>query len=122
MEDIRLKSYKWSFAGRDWELTCNMNVIADVQGLHGGDLFDALSSPSTMGMTLEFLAAMMNDYADSRGWQVRYEAKELGRIIGFNEFNDISLVVMDLVRRAISPEEPESQEADEAAESDASKN
>lgn len=101
MEDIRLKHHSWKFALRDWDLVCNMNVLADVQEAFGGDLSNALSG-GTIRTVREFLAAMLNDYADSQGWQIRYTGKDLGRRISWEEFQEIQPVVMDLVMSAIS--------------------
>ena len=68
MNDIRLKEIPFVFEGRTYILRCNMNVLADVQAAYGGDLSPALSGRGTMRSVMEFLAAMMNDYADEQGW------------------------------------------------------
>ena len=101
MEDIRLMHHSWKFASRDWDLVCNMNVLADVQEAFGGDLSNALSG-GTIRTVREFLAAMLNDYADSQGWQIRYTGTELGRRISWEEFQEIQPIVMELVMAALS--------------------
>ena len=106
MEDIRLKRRAWRFADREWELCCNMNVIADVQGIYG-DLGSALSGENIMRSVLDFLACMMNDWADTQGWQVRYTGRELGRILDWPTFNEVQAIVMELVTSAISPADGE---------------
>ena len=91
-----MKTYKWNFDGKEWELTCNMNVLAAVQEAYNGRLSEALTD-STAKSSLEFLAAMMNDYADLRGWPERYTAKQLGRGMDFNEFESVSHEVVKLL-------------------------
>lgn len=114
MEDIRLKHHSWKFASREWDLVCNMNVLADVQEAFGGDLSNALQG-GTIRTVREFLAAMLNDYADSQGWQIRYTGKDLGRRISWDEFQEIQPVVMDLVMGALSGS---SEEAEQTTETD----
>lgn len=66
--DVRLDSLPFDFEGRHYILRCNMNVLADVQLAYDGDLTPALNDRGTLRSVLEFLAAMMNDYADEQGW------------------------------------------------------
>lgn len=66
--DIRLDSLPFEFDGKHYILRCNMNVLADVQIAYNGDLMPALNDRGTLRSVLEFLAAMMNDYADEQGW------------------------------------------------------
>lgn len=70
MMDLRLQSVPFEYEGRHYELRCNMNVLADVQLAYGGDLTPALYGRGTLRSVLEFLAAMMNDWADEQGWFV----------------------------------------------------
>ena len=66
--DVRLDSLPFEFEGRHYTLRCNMNVLADVQIAYNGDLSPALNDRGTLRSVLEFLAAMMNDWADEQGW------------------------------------------------------
>ena len=52
------------------------------------------------------LAAMLNDYADEQGWPERYTSRELGRVIGWEEYSRLSETVMDLVYSSLSSAEP----------------
>jgi len=65
---------------------------------------------------LDFLAAMMNDYAESQNWQIRYTGRELGRDLSWQEFQQVQELVMDLVTSAISSGD------EEAPDEEASKN
>lgn len=100
MEDIRLKTAAWRYADREFVLRCNMNVLADVQSIYGelGSAFEG----GMMRSVLDFLAAMMNDYAESQNWQIRYTGRELGRDLSWQEFQQVQELVMDLVTSAIS--------------------
>lgn len=102
MRDIRLEEFPFEFEGKTYILRCNMNVLADVQDAFGGDLGAALRDDSPARSVLEFLAAMMNDYADDMGWQERFTAKKLGR-----KFPSITALpaaeVFRLVTKSITP-------------------
>ena len=109
MEDIRLKTAPLEFAGKTWQLRCNMNVLADVQAAVGGDFSRAMNQNSTFRGALEFLAAMLNDYADEQGWPERYTAKQIGRKLPMYAARQAD--IMGLVTRSITP-----QAAEDAAE------
>ena len=104
--DIRLESLPFDIGGKTYQLRCNMNVLADVQELYGGDFVAALDEKATMKSALTFLAAMLNDYADEKGWEERYTAKSLGRMFKLNDLpvNEI----MTLVVKSITPETDDS--------------
>lgn len=100
--DIRLEQMPFVIGDKEYQLRCNMNVLADVQEAFGGDFVSALDGKSTMRSALEFLAAMLNDYADEKGWEERFTAKSLGRIF---KPSDLPIDrIMALVVRSITPE------------------
>lgn len=101
MRDIRLEELPFEFEGKRFLLRCNMNVLADVQQLHGGMISEAMSSEKSLSAMLEWMAAMLNDYADEQGWPERYTAKSLGRKISLAMVNDLD--VMGMVTRALVP-------------------
>ena len=107
MSDIRLEEMPFDFEGKHFLLRCNMNVLADVQEAYGGSIGAALTEGTPQRSVLEFLAAMMNDYADDKGWPERYTAKRLARRLSPSmvPMTDI----MSLVRRAITPPQAEEQ-------------
>lgn len=122
MSDLRLESAPFSFEGRSYTLRCNMNVLADVQSAYGGNLAPALSGSGTLRSVLEFLAAMMNDYADEQGWfdpdpytgevvlHKRFTARMLGRKL---RREDIPMVkIFALVTAAVTPQKKENAEPD----------
>lgn len=79
MSDIRLEEMPFEFNGKTYLLRCNMNVLADVQEVFGGQLSEALSGARPTTSVMEFLAAMMNEYADEMGWTERFTARQIGR-------------------------------------------
>lgn len=101
MRDIRLEEIPFDFDGKTFLLRCNMNVLADVQDAFGGNIGTALSGGNLFRSVLEFLAAMMNDYADEKGWTTRYTARSLGRKLSQNTLP--ASEIMGLVTRSIAP-------------------
>ena len=119
MTDIRLEQMPFEFEGKTWQLRCNMNVLADVQDSYGGSITDALTGGHPSRSVMEFLAAMLNDYADEKGWPDRYTARSLGRKLSPNRV--LTVDIMGLVMRAVAPPAEESAET-ETSEPDASGN
>lgn len=101
MRDIRLEEIPFDFDGKTFLLRCNMNVLADVQDAYGGNISTALAGGNLFRSVLEFLAAMLNDYADEQGWPERYTARGLGRKFSQNMLP--SAQIMGLVTRSIAP-------------------
>lgn len=119
MRDIRLEQMPFSFDGKVWQLRCNMNVLADVQDSYGGSITDALTGGKPSRSVIEFLAAMLNDYAEEMGWTERYTARSLGRKLSPNMVPTVE--IMGLVMRAVAPPAEEGAET-EPSEPDASGN
>lgn len=110
MEEIRLKKEPFEINGKKYNLTCNMNVLADVQERFGGNLLEALSPRNRMKAALEFCAAMLNECADLNGWPERFTAKEVGRKIAADKPGEFVEKIFGLIYAAIAPEEPENPE------------
>nr|DAT69243.1 MAG TPA: tail tube protein [Caudoviricetes sp.] len=105
--DIRLKTKTMELDGKTFELCCNFNVIADAEDLYGG-LGALLRSGSSMNTVRTFLACMMNDYADSMGWEERYTPRQAGRLLSTNpqELRSQAADIMALVFSAVTAERP----------------
>lgn len=80
--DIRQKEALFHFRGKEIKLRCNFNVLMDVTEAHGGELPDIFDKASRLRVMREYLAAMINDYADEQGWPDRVTPAELGRELG----------------------------------------
>ena len=109
--DLRLKETPFEINGKTYLLRCNMNVLADVQEAFEGDFKAALDPKSSIKAVHQFLAAMLNDYADEMGWPDRFNARQLGRILSCSPsiMKQRNSLVMDLVASALQSgeEEPE---------------
>ena len=110
--DIRIKTVPFEFQGKTYTICCNMNVLADVQEAFDGDLDRALQRGSSVRSVLEFLAAMLNDSADSNGWPERFTARQLGRMLPAGK-KELFAMVMDLVASSCSSPEEDSVGDDE---------
>lgn len=102
--DIRLKTQPFNFDGKTFQLCCNMNVLADVQSVYEGNIRIALESPDKVRSLLEFLTAMLNDYADSQNWEERYTSRQVGRLLKPSQLNMVSETVMGLVVDSLKDE------------------
>ena len=118
MSGVKMKEVQFELDGKRYKLRCNMNVLADVQEAYDGDFMESLNSRQSMKSVLEFLAAMLNDYADEMGWPERFTAKQLGRKLHQDEVPGVQ--IMSLVTEAVLPrkreEAPEEPETDEGTE------
>ena len=108
MRDIRLEELPFEFDGKQFLLRCNMNVLADVQDVYGGSIGKALTGGNIFRSVLEFLAAMLNDYAEEQGWPERYTARSLGR--KFTQHTLPTSEIMGLVTRSIAPPKQDNDE------------
>ena len=118
MTDVRQKTVEYEYAGRIYNLTCNMNVLADVQEEFGGDLMRALSGVASLKSTLRFLAAMLNDAAETQdirgedGMLLRVTAQELGRKFDMSQTAQASEIISKLVIAALPQKTDETQRQD----------
>lgn len=93
--DMRLKTMPYEIDGKNLTLSCNMNVLAELQEEYG-DLMQFLETNRTMRSFLQLLAAMINDALDADGSDVRYTPDQLGRKLGWKEFRRCGTQVFDL--------------------------
>lgn len=101
MADFRLRQECFPWEGKEYWLCCNFNVLAECEAEAGS--MSAFLRLGTMKGCLIALAAMMNDYAESRDWPERFSARSLGRSLSTNgaEIGKITDLVMGLVLDAI---------------------
>lgn len=105
--DIRLKTIPLEFDGETYQLTVNMNVLADVQEENGGDLQAVLSEKGVLTGLLAFLSAAINEAADAKGLQKRYTPRQVGRLLTPKQFFALQKPMMELVSAALGPGAPE---------------
>ena len=114
--DVRLPTMPFLFDGKEFTLCCNMNVLADDQEAYGGSNMKALLNPSSIKASMAFLAAMLNDCAETNGWEERYTPRQVGRMLGANPEN-VKLVTGQIgrfIRQSMTQRKPE--DIQEAAE------
>lgn len=112
--DIRLKTTDFEWEGKTYRICCNMNVLADVQEAFDGDLDAAVSQRSSLRGVLTFLAAMLNDAADTNGEPERFTAREIGRKLPLARRLEVQRLVMDLFVASCAPvDDAENSDGDE---------
>ncbi len=98
----KLKTERVELFGKTFELSCNFNVLGDIQAQFG-DLNLVLNF-APMLATRVLLAAMCNDYANFKGWDKQdYTAREVGRELPTDSKGaiEISDKVLGLFRDAV---------------------
>ena len=98
---LRLEQIPYEFEGKTYMLRCNMAVLEDIQEAHGGNLEEALDPDHAIHSAVEFLTAMLNDYADDQGWEERWTPAQLKRRISHAMLMELDLVSM--LFRSLSP-------------------
>lgn len=109
--DIRLQQEPLEIGGKTYMLRCNFNVLADVQEAFDGDFLAALDSAHSYRGVLEFIAAMLNDYADEKGWPERFTTRQVGRILPMTERDAWNMKVARLIVSALGSDEKEEDES-----------
>lgn len=112
MADIRLPTMPFELGGKTYILRCNMNVLADVEQMHNGSLMEALTQPGVLSTSKEFLAAMLNDYADEQGWEERYTPRTVGRLLPPSPayVKELQRIITDLVVSAVKAQPSQAEE------------
>ena len=101
---LKLEQVPYEFEGKTYMLRCNMAVLEDIQEAHGGDLGEALNPDKAINSAVEFLTAMLNDYADEQGWTERYTIKQVKRKLSFGEISHgLTKQIMGMVIRSMAP-------------------
>ena len=111
--DMRLKELPVWMDGQRYVLRCNMNVLAELQESCGG-LGSLLESKMGLRSFNRLFAALVNEAADAAGLDVRYADKEIGRKLGWKDFQRYKDDVFALFIAAISDDGDE--DADQPAE------
>lgn len=111
MEDIRLKTCRVEIGGKTYELACTMNVLADIQEAHDGNLVGVLAdSTSSIGTALELIAVMANNYAEQQGWPERFTPRQIGALIPGTLFRQTAEIVANLLAAAFPKQEGDAAE------------
>lgn len=95
---IKLEKKQLEFDGRVFEVSCNMAVLAALEEARGS--LDAVINLPTFQQAPELLAAMLNDYAEDQGWEIRYTPKQVAQRINLQALNELDVLGMFI--RAVS--------------------
>ena len=96
-----------------------MNVLADLQELHGGTLEPLLSRKRTMKNILETVAAAMNEYAYDQGWPERFTSRDVGKMMTVKRFGEIADRIIEMIFQAVyepDTERPAENQSEESGE------
>lgn len=111
--DIRLEQVPFKLNGKTYQLRCNFNVLADI-------INDFGKMPDLNNITIfpRLLAPMLNDYADEQGWDERFTAKELGRLLPTSMFvtkegQEQILKITELVLHSVYTDTGEAKETED---------
>ena len=114
--DVRQKTAEYEYEGKIYNLTCNMNVLADVQEAYDGKLMRALKRVTSLKVTLIFLAAMLNDAAETQdlrdedGKLLHVTKHELGCKLTLEQTTEAAQMIAGLIVAAM-PEPEKDKEA-----------
>lgn len=103
---LQLEELPYELDGKTYLLRCNMAVLETIQEAHGGDFGAVLNAPVNES-ALEFLAAMLNDYAWEQGWPELWMPEQLKRRVSLAMLTEI----FKLVSRSIMAPAPDADQA-----------
>lgn len=89
---LQLEELPFELDGKTYLLRCNMAVLETIQEAHGGDFGAVLNAPVDES-ALEFLAAMLNDYAWEQGWPELWIPQQLKRRVSLAMLTEIFKLV-----------------------------
>lgn len=103
---LQLEELPFELDGKTYLLRCNMAVLEAIQEAHDGDFGAVLELPANES-ALEFLAAMLNDYAWDQGWPELWTTQQLKRRVSLSMLTQI----FRLVSRAVFAPAPDAEQA-----------
>lgn len=109
MMDVRLKTMPYEIDGHKLTLSCNMDVLAELQA-QDDDLGQLLESRRSMRNYLRLMAAMINSELRRQGVDAAYTDGDLGRRISFREFRKNNHAVFAMLVSAVIVDDPEEAE------------
>ena len=109
---LQPKALPFEHGGKTYQLYVNMNVLADLQELHGGTIEPLLSRKRTMKNVFETVAAAMNEYAYDQGWPERFTSRDVGRMMTAKRFGEIADKIVEMIFQAVY--EPDAARPDDA--------
>lgn len=118
MAALRLPVRAFELGGKTYQLVLNMNVFADLQEAHDGNLLEVLDSKNEIRASLEILAAMLNEANDVSGDPERFTARSLGRTLGIGRTAPVRELVRSMLSQALAPDEEGTEKPESTDEED----
>lgn len=109
MMDVRLKTMPYEIDGHKLTLSCNMDVLAELQA-QDSNLGQLLDDDRSMRNYLRLMAAMINSELRRQGVDATYTDGDLGRRISFREFRKNNHAVFAMLVSAVIVDDPEEAE------------
>lgn len=109
MMDVRLKTMPYEIDGHKLTLSCNMDVLAELQA-QDSNLVQLLDGDRSMRNYLRLMAAMINSELRRQGVDASYTDGDLGRRISFREFRKNNHAVFAMLVSAVIFDDPEEAE------------
>lgn len=109
MMDVRLKTMPYEIDGHKLTLSCNMDVLAELQA-QDSNLVQLLDGDRSMRNYLRLMAAMINSELRRQGVDATYTDGDLGRRISFREFRKNNHAVFAMLVSAVIVDDPEEAE------------
>ena len=109
MMDVRLKTMPYEIDGHKLTLSCNMDVLAELQ-TQDSNLGQLLDGDRSMRNYLRLMAAMINSELRRQGVDAAYTDGELGRRISFREFRQNNHAVFGMLVSSVVTDDPEEAE------------
>lgn len=107
--DVRLKTMPYEIDGHKLTLSCNMDVLAELQA-QDSNLKQLLDDDRSMRNYLRLMAAMINSELRHQGVDAAYTDGELGRRISFREFRQNNHAVFGMLVSSVVTDDPEEAE------------
>lgn len=107
--DIRMKEITLNLGGEERDLRCNFRVLAEVDA-HAG--VRTVLSQGNFSTTLEFLTAMLNDWAKRHKRSERYTLDDAAELVESYDgtYMDLTNKVSELVFQAITQSTEENED------------
>ncbi len=107
--DVRLKTMPYEIDGHKLTLSCNMDVLAELQA-QDSNLEQLLDDDRSIRNYLRLLAAMINSELRHQGVDAAYTDGDLGRRISFREFQKNNHAVFAMLVSSVIFDDPEEAE------------
>lgn len=116
MSDLRIPTAELNVGGTTYTVTCNMNVLADIQEAADGDFVSVLSGKKSFRSALIIGAALINESNALAGKPERITPDKLGRMVEPAKANEFSSACVGIIYKALAPGEDNEQEETEPTE------